>query len=222
MSGNVIDILAINETRLSNEISSDSVRIPKHEFIRKDKQRFSQLQVTWIARQSLFSNNWNCQCQTWQWRQRSDGNRWLQLQFPGCKTQQEHWKTKIYHQGLPDGPTRLAESLQTLIDLILSSKLKRIVSSWVLHVSISDHSLIYTVRKISVPTQNNHRYQSFGSFKKFNSDSAINDRKNQSSNTLLMINDPNEMWKARKEMFMLMLKRMKKNPLLGSNQRWKT
>ena len=39
MSGNVIDILAINETRLSNEISSDSVRIPGYEFIRKDRNR---------------------------------------------------------------------------------------------------------------------------------------------------------------------------------------
>ena len=28
MVGNVIDVLAINETRLSNEISSDRVRIP--------------------------------------------------------------------------------------------------------------------------------------------------------------------------------------------------
>ena len=97
-------------------------------------------------------------------------------------------------------PTRLTESSQTLIDVILTNKPNRIVSSGVLHVSISDHSLIYTVRKISVPTQNNHKYQSMRSFKKFNSDSFRNDLKNQSWNTL-MINDPNEMWKAWKEMF---------------------
>ena len=45
MSGNVIDILAINETRLSNEISSDSVRIPGYEFIRKDRNRNGEVLV---------------------------------------------------------------------------------------------------------------------------------------------------------------------------------
>ena len=39
MVGNVIDVLAINETHLSNEISSDRVKIPGYEFIRKDRNR---------------------------------------------------------------------------------------------------------------------------------------------------------------------------------------
>ena len=258
MSGNVIDILAINETRLSNEISSDSVRIPGYEFIRKDRNR-NTLNIT--ERKDVDTGTIEAICievkkpkakafailASYRPPGSQDSHFFQTIETAIAKLDSEDKEVIIigdlncnFLAARPDRntenlksiievyqmkqlisePTRLTESSQTLIDVILTNKPNRIVSSGVLHVSISDHSLIYTVRKISVPTQNNHKYQSMRSFKKFNSDSFRNDLKNQSWNTLLMINDPNEMWKAWKEMFLpvadkhapLKLKRIKNKP----------
>ena len=49
-------------------------------------------------------------------------------------------------------PTRLVtETTSTLIDLILTNKAENISYAGVLHLSISDHSLVYAVRKCELP-----------------------------------------------------------------------
>ena len=48
-------------------------------------------------------------------------------------------------------PTRVTETTATLTDLILTNKPEYISSAWVLHLGISDHSLIYAVRKFDSP-----------------------------------------------------------------------
>ena len=48
-------------------------------------------------------------------------------------------------------PTRVTETSASTIDLILSNTPENIVSSGVSHVRISDHSLIYAVRKSVFP-----------------------------------------------------------------------
>ena len=48
-------------------------------------------------------------------------------------------------------PTRITETTATLIDLILTNKPEYISSAGVLHLGISDHSLIYAVRKFDLP-----------------------------------------------------------------------
>ena len=47
-------------------------------------------------------------------------------------------------------PTRVTENPKSLIDLIFSNKPELIIKSGVEHVGISDHSLIYIHRKISI------------------------------------------------------------------------
>ena len=48
-------------------------------------------------------------------------------------------------------PTRVTESTATLLDLILSSHPDHYAKSSSLHLGISDHDLIYTVRKQRLP-----------------------------------------------------------------------
>ena len=45
---------------------------------------------------------------------------------------------------------------KTLIDVILTNTSQRIVSSCVLNLGISDHSLVYAIRKISIPSKARH------------------------------------------------------------------
>lgn len=47
-------------------------------------------------------------------------------------------------------PTRITQKTQTLIDLFITSKKELIQESGVIHLGISDHSLIYGVYKILV------------------------------------------------------------------------
>ena len=48
-------------------------------------------------------------------------------------------------------PTRITETTSTLIDLILTNKREYISSAGVLHLCISDHSLVYAIRKFDSP-----------------------------------------------------------------------
>ena len=48
-------------------------------------------------------------------------------------------------------PTRVTASTKTLLDVILVSHPDRFVSSGTLHLAISDHDLIYIVRKQRLP-----------------------------------------------------------------------
>ena len=48
-------------------------------------------------------------------------------------------------------PTRITETTSTLIDLILTNKSEYILYAGVLHIGISDHSLVYAVRKFDSP-----------------------------------------------------------------------
>ena len=52
-------------------------------------------------------------------------------------------------QQLITKPTRITESSSTLIDLIYTNYVDRVVCSGVSHIGISDHCLIYVYRKLS-------------------------------------------------------------------------
>ena len=51
---------------------------------------------------------------------------------------------------LIDSPTRITITSSTLIDVILRNCQNNVVSAGVSHVSLSDHSLVYAFRKISI------------------------------------------------------------------------
>ena len=59
--------------------------------------------------------------------------------------------TSIYNlEQLIDKPTRITENSTTMIDLLFANNSHRIATSGVLHVNLSDHSLIYCVVKAGV------------------------------------------------------------------------
>ena len=61
--------------------------------------------------------------------------------------------TDIYNlKQLINEPTRVTPVSSTLIDVIFTSNPDNVSSSGISHVGISDHSLIYVFRKISLPS----------------------------------------------------------------------
>ena len=54
------------------------------------------------------------------------------------------------HQ-LINEPTRITETSKTLTDVIITNKPVNYLKSGIIHIGISDHSLVYTCRKLSVP-----------------------------------------------------------------------
>ena len=87
--------------------------------------------------------------------------------------------TDLYglHQ-LINEPTRVTDTTSTLIDLIYTNYPDKVVCSGVCHVSISDHSLIFAYRKLSIGVaskrHNTIKYRSFKNFSRdyFRSDIA--------------------------------------------------
>ena len=53
-------------------------------------------------------------------------------------------------------PTRITNTSSTLIDVIFTNCQNNIVSAGVSHVSLSDHSLVYAFRKISINSPKGH------------------------------------------------------------------
>ena len=81
---------------------------------------------------------------------------------------------KLYQmRKLIDNPTR--EFTQSLLDACITSNPERIIFSCVLHLGISDHSLIYAIWKINAkPTTESHGCVEFRNFKKFKASNFLN------------------------------------------------
>ena len=56
----------------------------------------------------------------------------------------------------------------TLFDVILSNDPSKILKSGVVHIGISDHSMVFAVRKFGIPSKNTHKHVTTRSFKNFN------------------------------------------------------
>jgi hypothetical protein len=59
-------------------------------------------------------------------------------------------------------PTRVTSTSATLIDLFFTNKQQNIMQSGVVHIGISDHSLIYAVRKFALPKSHESTLDMFG------------------------------------------------------------
>jgi hypothetical protein len=77
-------------------------------------------------------------------------------------------------QQLISDPTRITANSKTLIDLAFTNKPELINGSGVIHLWISDHSLIYIQRKISVPRKQPKVIKS-RNFKHYNSNNFKSD-----------------------------------------------
>ena len=68
-------------------------------------------------------------------------------------------------QQLINEPTRITPNSSTLIDIILSNEPSRILKSRVVHMGLSDHSMVYAIRKIAMSSKNTHKHLTTRSFK---------------------------------------------------------
>ena len=101
----------------------------------------------------------------------------------------------VYHLSqLIIEPTRITPISSTLIDVILSNDPSRIISSGVLHIGISDHSLVHAVRKFAIPSKNAHKYITTRSFKYFKAQAFRDELKTMPWNSVQNLNTPDEMF----------------------------
>ena len=106
--------------------------------------------------------------------------------------------------------TRVTENSSTLIDLFIANNPESIVHSGVYPLSISDHYLIYAVRKVGIPRKN-LRYVETRNFKLFKANSFISDLTNanwpQTDNSMNI----NESWENWKRVFLHIFEDMHQN-----------
>ena len=99
-------------------------------------------------------------------------------------------------------PTRVSKSSSTIIDLIFTNSPNRVVCSGVSHIGISDHSLVYAFRKLSIGlSTKGHSIVSYRKFKNFNTANFRSDICLQDWDSINSFNDPNSMWRAWKNTF---------------------
>ena len=87
-------------------------------------------------------------------------------------------------------PTRVTKSSATTIDLIFTNMVDNIATSGVIHLGISDHSLIYAVRKFAVP-ETRPTIKEVRNFKHFVEVDFINDLNGVSCQNVECFDDPN-------------------------------
>jgi len=104
-------------------------------------------------------------------------------------------------QQLITEPTRMMQSSSTLIDLIYTNYVDRVVCSRVSHIGIGNHSLIHVYHKVSpdFPSKG-HSTICYRNFRNFNHGKFFNDTYQQdwSCNS----DDPNVLWAAWKAKFL--------------------
>jgi hypothetical protein len=111
------------------------------------------------------------------------------LQFLSCVYQLEQ---------LINQPTGVTRKSATLTDLISTNKKENIVKSGVIHLGISDHSLIFAVRNFFTPkSRKNVRY--VRNFKNFNATDFLNDLSQMPWENVAQYENPNscrQLWKS--------------------------
>ena len=116
--------------------------------------------------------------------------------------------TELYGlEQLINEPSSITESSSTIIDIFKLIQLIKFCSG-VHHVGISDHSLIYAFRKLSVWLLTYVKSKtSYRNFKNFSSESFRSDLCSQDWERIKAINNPNQMGEAWKCTFLQVLER---------------
>ena len=89
----------------------------------------------------------------------------------------------------------------TLIDLCITSAPANVVNSGVMHLSISDHSLVYMIQKDHYVRDGVRRIET-RTMKTFNSENFLRDLEQRQWHNVYCSNDLNEMWKIWKSIRM--------------------
>ena len=103
--------------------------------------------------------------------------------------------TDIYGlQQLITEPTRITPTSATLIGVIFTNCPDRVVCSGVRHISISDHSLVFAYRKLSINgTSRGHNVITYRNLRKFNRENFRNDVASQRWDQIYCSTNPNDM-----------------------------
>ena len=95
-------------------------------------------------------------------------------------------------------PTRITSNTSTLIDLFITNNTESIVHSGGYSLSISDHNLIFAIRKIGIPRRS-PRYVETRNFEKFNATAFLSDIRNshllQLDSNSVNVNEAWHIWK---------------------------
>ncbi|CAB4024022.1 Hypothetical predicted protein, partial [Paramuricea clavata] len=116
--------------------------------------------------------------------------------------------------------TRLTPKSATLIDLILTNRPENISRSGVIHLGISDYSLVYAVRKFTLP-KGRQKIRQVRNFKKFVENDFIRDVSQLPWEMVYQFGDPNLCWQVWKSLLLdalnrhapLRHKRIRNNPV---------
>ena len=98
-------------------------------------------------------------------------------------------------------PTRVTQDSKTLIDLCITNSPEKITNSGVIHLGISDHSLVFLSRKTQY-CRTGPRVIETRQFKHFNRGKFLSDLNQLPWANVDLYSDPNEMWRVWKEMFL--------------------
>ena len=104
---------------------------------------------------------------------------------------------------LTDKATRVTMTTSSLIDHMVTNNPEKIASSGVIHTGISDHSLIFAIRKIHVVVKQAPNTIEIRNMKKFNEQNLLRDLSNQCWEYVSFYADnPNDMWEIWKQLFL--------------------
>ena len=103
-------------------------------------------------------------------------------------------------------PTRVTKTSASLIDLVFTNERKNISHSVVIHLGISDHSMIYAVRKLIIP-KSDPKIKIVRNFKNFNVNDFLRDLSQIPWETTVIQDNPNTCWKIWKSFYLGVLDR---------------
>lgn len=97
-------------------------------------------------------------------------------------------------------PTRITENTETLLDIIATNRPEKVKDSGVIHLGISDHSLVYSCLKVSVPRDKPKIVES-RNFKYYNKDSFNDHLYHELNNSTWDQTDPEVLWDRFRNIF---------------------
>ena len=116
-------------------------------------------------------------------------------------TQRFNFLSSLYQSDqLINKPTRETKKSSTLIDLVLTNMKENISESGVIHLGMSDHSLVYAVRKF-VNSKHKPTVREVRDYKRFNAECLLWDLGKFPWNVSNQYSNPNECWRVWKSFF---------------------
>ena len=144
---------------------------------------------------------------------------------PDANTRKLEFLLTLYQfDQLINEPTRVTKASATLIDLLITNKKQNIAKSGVIHLGLSDHSLIFATRKHSAfNSRQNVRYTR--NFKKFNTTDFLYDLSQIPWENVALHDDPNICYRVWRSFYLQVLDRqtpLRRMRVRGNSLPWVT